>query len=242
MDDDKKKIAELTKQLADATVLMTASAAETKKLQADLKAVADSNKKLGDDLKAKDKVIETQKGQIIGQRRKFSERTKEELDEMTDAEKEALKLAEDTADDTKKRLDKIEADSKAATERERQSRIDAAIGKYTNKPDLQEAIKKNLARLSDFAGALTVQEIEKGVTDAITLLGNAAPDALRAAVSSAGSGEAPGDSNAKDHKSFADSEKGQDLLKKIMPQAAGALTPEQKAAESKMSGARAPTA
>lgn len=233
MDPKDKQIAELTTKLAEAVAGIQTAQASITKLETGVKTLTDSNTKLGKDIEVKDKLIDTQKSQITGQRRKLSERTKEELDEMTEAEKEAIRLGEQNADETKARLDKIEAEGKKAAERERTSRIDTALARYTNKPDIQAAIRKNLERLADFPTAMTTQEIEDGVKMAINMLGTAAPSGLRDAISSAGSGEAPG-SEPGQKKNFADTPAGQEMLKRIMPTAVGPLTDAQKEAESKM--------
>jgi len=235
-EEEKKQFNQMKEQVATLTTQLTSAQAELKTATGKVAELTATNGKLAKDIESKDKLIDTQKTQIIGQRRKLADYTKEELDEMTDAEKEALR----GADDTQARLDKIEKETQDRLARERDDRVATTISKYANKPDVQEAIRKNLERLADFPKAITASEIEAAVKVAVNMLGPGAEvNGLRQNINGGNSGDAPGDSNSQERKSFADTSAGQALLGKIMPSAVGPLTEAQKAAEAAM-GAKAP--
>ena len=216
MDPKEKELSELKAQLATLATQVATLTTERDTAKKEATTFKETVDKLGKDIKAKDTLIETQKGQIVGQRRKLSERTKEELDEMTDAEKEALKRTEDIESETKARIDALEKSNNEEKTRLREASVNSLINKYASKPEIQEAIKKNLGRLADFPKALTPEELESGVKTAINMLGTIPKDSLNAAFT-AGGGEAPGDTSRKGD--FADSPEGQAMLAKIAPAA-----------------------
>lgn len=170
-------------------------------------------KKLGKDLESKDKIIDDKNKQIIGTRKKFSEMNEKEKDELTPAEKAALQSGEDNA----ARLERLEKDRTADLERERNSRVESTISKYTSKADIAAKIRENLANLKPFEKAMTVQEIEAAVQTSINMLGKLEPGAING-VTTAPAGAAPGDTSKKDG-DFADTAEGQALLAKISPSA-----------------------
>lgn len=212
MDPKDKEIADLKDAMAKLTTQVTTVTGERDAATKERDTFKADNEKLGKDLSAKDQTIESQKTQIIGARKKYSEMKPDELKDLTDAEKLSLQEIEDN----KNRLDKFEADRKADIEKQRASLLETEIGRYTNKPDIQAAIKKNLERLADFGKATTSQEIADAVKTGINMLGTLTPGSINQVVT-APQGGAPFDSAKK--VDYADTPEGQAMLAKIAPQA-----------------------
>lgn len=221
--DPKEEIAQLKTQVATLTTQVATAAVERDAAVKERDTVKNDNRKLVKDVADKNKLIDEKNDQIIGARKKFSEMSAKEKEELTEAEKAALQANEET----NTRLAKLEEQRNEDAKRERDSRIEQAIGKYSNRPDIQAKIRENFANLKTAEKAMTIPEIEASVRVATDMLGALEPGALNQNVN-AGNGDAPGDSNKKGD--FADTPEGQAALARIMPSAVGALKEAPKAA------------
>ena len=207
-DEEKKKMADLEKKVADLTISEAQAIKDRDKASQDLAKSKTDITKLGADLKKKDEIITKKTQDIVGARRKFSERPKEEVEAMTDAEKEALQRQEETDE----KLAKMEKDAQEGAQKQRDAAIAASIRKITNKPEIAAKIEANLKRLNGWDKLATPDEIEANIATAYDMLGSAKPAAIAQVLG--GSGEAPGEG---DKKSFADTPEGQDLMSKLGP-------------------------
>lgn len=212
MDPKDKEIAALKASVATLTAAVATKDTEIVTVSKERDQFKTDNKKLGKDIEDKDQLIEQKNRDIVGVRKKLSDMTQKEKDELSEAEKTALQRGEEN----ESRLAKLEADRKADLQRERDSRVEAEIGRYTNKPELQAKIRENLGRLADFGKSQTVQEIAAAVKTGIDMLGTLTPGTLNTVINAPGS-DAPGDSNKKTD--FADTPEGQALLGRVAPQA-----------------------
>lgn len=205
-DEEKAKMKELEEQVVSLTKERDTATSERDGFKTD-------NEKLGKDIIAKDKIIEQKTKDIVGVR-KLAERSKEELEGMTEAEKDALKLAEQNAAE----LDSIKKGAVESATKQRESQINAAIVRYAGKnPDLAKKIRENLSRLNpeDVNKASTPEEIGPLVDTAWNMLGNLKPNPIASKMGGSG-GDAPDGSEKKD---FADTPEGQALAAKIAPAA-----------------------
>lgn len=214
MDEKDKKI----KELEDKAKVLEAEKITLSKERDDFKK---SNEDLGKDLKKKDAIIEQKTKDVIGARqqyKKMSERTKEELESLSDAEKEILQR-EELRDKELADLKKETADRNA---KEVGARKAALIKKYAGtNADLAKKIEENLAKLDPAAlsKAVTDEELQPHVDAAWNMLGNLKPDPIKTAMGG-GNGAAPGADGNKDN--FADTPEGQKFLSKLAP---AAVTP-----------------
>lgn len=185
MDPKDKEIADL--KAANAT-LTTQVETVTKERDA---AVGDVTK-LGADLKKKDEIIDQKNKDIVGARKEYKK-----LSEMSQEEKDKLSAAELQLQERQEKLEKDQADFQAqqleATKKETDSRRTGIFNKLVgSKPELVKKMEENWGKLDKglTEKATTPEEIEKLAGDAFNMLGAIKPDAVRAAVSTGGNGEA----------------------------------------------------
>jgi len=180
--------------------------ASVEKLTGELKTVGESNKKLGEDLKAKDVVIEQKNRDIVGARKEYKK-----LSEMTEDEKKSLS---DKEIELQTRAEKIEADALAFQKKqdelyakEKTSRVESIVKKIAgSNKEIAEKVRANMSRIKEFETATTEEEISKIAEEGFNMIGSARPNPVRQAVNANG-GEAgeftPG--------SFAESPEGKSL-------------------------------
>lgn len=211
MEEKDKEIATLKDQVVALTGQVTTLTTENQGLKTEKETLT---KTVGE----KDKIIEQKTKDIVGQRgqyKKMAERSKEELDAMTESEKEALSQAERNATE----LESIKKETAERNKREFDARKANVISKYAGKnPDIAKKIEENLAKLNPtlLEKAVTEADLQPLVELAYNGLGTIKPNAVGSAATAAG-GEAHGDGG--DKKDFADTPEGQAMLGVIAPTA-----------------------
>lgn len=178
-DEEKKKM----KELEDAN----------KKLADDLKKATDSVTKLTETVKEKDLIIDQKNTDIISTRKsykKLEDMTKEEKDQLSQAEKELMERTEaHEAEVARFQKEQQERQQKEVAER-RSNAIKKLVGEN---PDLAKKVAENFERINGFDKAITESEIAKIAGDAFNLLGDEKPAPVADAMNN--NGDAPGDSN-----------------------------------------------
>lgn len=208
MDDKDKKI----KELEDKLKVTEAEKVVAEKARDEFKV---SNEKLGKDIKKKDDIIDQKNKDIIGTRqqyKKMSDRSKEELDLLSDAEKEAITRQENL----EKNYETLKKETEERSAKEIGARKAALIKKYVgNNPDLTKKMEENLSKLNPalLEKAITDEDLAPHVDSAYQMLGTLRPDPIKAVLGFNG-GEAPIDGETK---SFVDTAEGTDLFNKLMP-------------------------
>lgn len=198
---------DLEKRIKDLEVLLETEKAEKAKLIED-------NKKLGEDLTKKDELIRQKTQDIVGVRReaqkKLSEMSKEDLDKMTEKEKELQARQEAIEAQTAE----FEAKQKEAQQKEISYRRSEAIRKIAGKDvELAKKIEANFGRIKDSEVAQTPDEIERIASEAFNMTGASRPQsAMQTVMNNVGSGDAaPGGEG----KTFADTPEGQSLAQAL---------------------------
>lgn len=201
--DDKEKIKQLEKQLADANDA-TKKAEEAR--DAALKDVAERD----ETIKSKDQIIEQKNQDLVGARKKYSEMSEEDKAKLTEQERELARRQEEL-DQKMADFEKSQADAAAA---QRDYHRDAAIKRLVgDDPEAAKKIQFNYDRIKDAGEAQTPDQIEKAVVEAYNMLGEDKPAAVGAAAAGAGGG-APEAGKADD---FSESAEGKDLMGKMFP-------------------------
>jgi len=210
MDELQKKVDALTKELETAKAQSLVATKE----RDDLKTSAE---KLAKDLKKKDEIIEQKNKDLVGQRqqyKKLSERPKEELDGMSDAEKESIKRQEEH--DAK--MAQLEKENKEFRDKEVTSRRESVIKRIVgNNPDIRKKFDEKLALINPelLNKAQTEDELAPLISDAYGMLGIAKPNPLTAAMGGQGNAPAEGQQS----QNFADTPEGQAMFNRIAPPA-----------------------
>ncbi len=192
MDPKDKEIADLKAQVATLTTQVTTVTGERDAATKERDTFKADNTKLGEDLKAKDVVIDQKNKDLVGARKQYKK-----LSDMTQEEKDALSAKEI---ELQERQEKLEADDAAwkqgqAAEAKKQveARRDAIITKLAGgKADIIAKMKENFGKLNPdlVAKATTEAELTTLATDSYNMLGSIKPAAVAGAVAASGAGEA----------------------------------------------------
>lgn len=208
MDEKDKQIKELTDKVA---TLTSSVATATKERDAATAEGATLKKTVAE----KDVIISQKNQDLIAQRqvyKKLSERTKEEIDSMTEAEKEALKRQEEN--DSK--FAQLEKENKEFKDKAIGDKRAAIVAKYAGKsPDLKKLIEENLSKVVGHDTADTDEAIENVVKLANNMIGSVERNTIQETISKA-EGSAGGE-NGEGGKNFADTAEGKALFDKIAP-------------------------
>lgn len=207
MDEKDKQIKELTDKVATLT-----SSVETATKERDAATAEGATLKKA--VAEKDVIIGQKNQDLIAQRqvyKKLSERSKEELEAMTEAEKEALKRQEDN--DTK--FAQLEKENKEFKDKAVGDKRAAIIAKYAGKsPELKKLIEENISKVVGHDTADTDESIENVVKLANNMIGTVERNTIQETISKA-EGAAGGEHGQ--GQNFADTPEGKAIFDKIAP-------------------------
>lgn len=210
MDEKDKEIEGLKDQVATLTAKVTS-------VTADLEGSKKENETLTKTVGEKDGLIAQKNKDLVlqrGQYKKISERSKEELEAMTDSEKEALKRSEET----EAKLAKFETETADRNKREFDARKNSLVTKFAGKnTDIAKKIEENLGKLDPalLSKAITEADLAPLVELAYNALGTLKPEPIKSAVNGGNGDPANPDAG----QNFADTPEGQAMLGVLAPKA-----------------------